>query len=195
MVGTQLMRDSVPKKPAIRSFLWTMASSLTLLTSDGPTSRLTDVGHHISTIFPSFENTNLFHAGPHRNAICSPSREVRKTDDLYSCTRSATNLSGHPLLLYLRNSNVSPRNGHPDLPGGRLWQARRVTRLAPLKRNIEQARRMGKRRSRAEIGTETDNSSMGGKDCSWRDFPLVEVIDGIVVFSLLIYFDRAVVGD
>lgn len=54
---------------------------------------------------------------------------------------------------------------------------------------------MGKRRSRAEIGTETDNSSMGGKDCSWRDFPLVEVIDGIVVFSLLIYFDRAVVGD
>ncbi|KAI6706684.1 hypothetical protein NL676_009646 [Syzygium grande] len=47
-----------------------------------------------------------------------PYKLVRKTSGEYLSARSFTNFSGQPLLPAAMNSRVSPRMGHPLVPGG-----------------------------------------------------------------------------
>ncbi|KAJ0743819.1 hypothetical protein HanPI659440_Chr10g0380361 [Helianthus annuus] len=86
-----------------------------------PNSLPTASGNHIATSLFSFPNKNLFPSGPQKIAVGWPSNDVLKTKGLpYLSTLSLTNLSGVPLVCERMNSSVSPKNGHPKLPGGRL---------------------------------------------------------------------------
>lgn len=85
---------------------------------------LTELGHQAVTSLFSFENKNLLPAGPQTMATGSPRIRVLKHSWEYLSIRSITNFSGWPFHPVDKNSKVSPRKGHPDLPGGRFLEER-----------------------------------------------------------------------
>nr|GLL20299.1 hypothetical protein MIMGU_mgv1a014435mg [Ipomoea trifida]GME20676.1 hypothetical protein MIMGU_mgv1a014435mg [Ipomoea batatas] len=97
-----------------------MASSLDEVCVEDGNSLFTDSGHQAWTSLFSLENKNLFPAGPQNTAAFSPRRCVLNTVDEYLAIRSNTNFSGCPFHPAERNSRLSPINGHPVFPGGRV---------------------------------------------------------------------------
>ncbi|KAK6927857.1 hypothetical protein RJ641_006448 [Dillenia turbinata] len=77
-------------------------------------------GHQALTSLFSLENKNLFPEEPQKTTASCPSKEVLKAWDENLFILSRMNFSGHPPEQNLSNSRLSPMNGQPLFPGGRV---------------------------------------------------------------------------